>query len=117
MNKVILLLLFAISIVGINSEFKLCEEVSSSELEGYDDDDDRGEYCRIHSTNPDFTHCCYIEGDNLPNGNKCYEINDDAYENIKRYKSFLKQTYSGIKIKCSSQFLTYSLFALLVLLF
>ena len=115
MNKTILLLLFAFSIVGINSEFELCNTVSSSYLEGLKDDDDRGEYCRIHSTQKDFTHCCYLEADNLES--RCIEINDDAYENIKRFKNFLKNTYSGVKIKCSSEFLTYSLFALLALFF
>ena len=119
MNKTILLLLFAFSIVGINSEFELCNTVSSSYLEGLKDDDDRGEYCRIHSTQQDFTHCCYLRA-TTQSGNeirRCIEINDDAYENIKRYKNFLKNTLSDVKIKCSSEFLTYSLFALLVLLF
>ena len=115
MNKALLLLIFAFSIVGINSEFDLCTSVSSSSLDSIEDDDDRGEFCRIHSTNQDFTHCCYLEADNLDS--QCIEINDDAYENIKKYKDFLKNTYSGVKIKCSSEFLTYSLFALLALLF
>ena len=117
MNKAILLFLFAISVIEINSEFDLCPESLGSN--DRDDDDDNGEFCRIHSTNRDYTHCCYLRA-TTQSGNeirRCIEINDDAYENIKRYKNFLKNTLSDVKIKCSSEFLTYSLFALLVLLF
>ena len=51
-------------------------------------------------------------------GGKCRQLSDDQYENVKRYKDFLKsQGNTDIKIKCSGEFLAYSLFAFLVFLF
>ena len=72
----------------------------------------------MYATQNDNTHCCYFEADNQ-DYTGCTEITDDEYENIKRFKSFYKEEYglSSLKIKCSGEFLTYSLFVLLALLF
>ena len=45
---------------------------------------------------------------------KCWELTDDEYENIKRFVSFSKQHYamSKLRIKCSSNILSSSLFIL-----
>ena len=98
--------LLAIFIIGING-VEICNEVKGS------DDDE----CLIHPTNINYTHCCYYSTDNYAG---CMEITDDQYENIKRFKKYMKEhyeSYSGFKIKCSGEFVTYSLFVLLALLF
>ena len=99
--------LLAIFIFGING-VDVCGEVS---LANPDED-----ICRMYPTPENYTHCCYFEYDGVQ---KCKSLTDDQYENIKRYKKYLKQndTYANLKIKCSGEFLTYSLFALLALLF
>ena len=97
--------LLAIFIIGINS-VSVCNDVA-----GKEDDE-----CRIYPTTMNYTHCCYYQTNN---GEGCMQITDDQYENIKRFKSFYKQDkgLSSFKIKCSGEFLAYSLFALLVFLF
>ena len=70
--------------------------------------------CRMYPTPENYSHCCYFESDTYTG---CWPLSDDQYENVKRYKNYMKQTYSNLKIKCSGEFLTYSLFALLALLF
>ncbi len=114
MNKALQIVLLAISIIAIKSEFSECPTiVNFTNVKNSDKDD----YCRIYTTTTDKTHCCYFRYTNGSNRYEtCRQISDDAYENIKRYKDFLKNTYSDVKIKCSSEFLTYSLFALLALL-
>ena len=97
--------LLAIFIIGINGQVTVCEEVNG-------DDED---VCRMYPTEEDYTHCCYVE---LSGNGKCRQLNDDQYENVKRYKDFLKsQGNTDVKIKCAGEFLTYSLLALLALLF
>ena len=113
MNKAFFIILVALTIIAVNSEFHLCQDFKF-DVVGSNDTDDLADYCRILSTSLDKTHCCYIEDDN---GAYCGEISDDAYENIKRYKKFKKNTNSHYKIKCSSEYLSYSLLALLALLF
>ena len=112
MKAYLQIVLLAIFFIGINGQLTSCEEFGS---QGQDADT-----CRMYPTSEDFTHCCYvqyegIEGD--PGYQGCKELSDDQYENVKRYKNYLKNTYSNVKIKCSGEFLTYSLFALLALLF
>ena len=80
-----------------------------------DEKEDRINYCRIRTTNEDYTHCCYFKSDSN-DGGKCMELTDDQYENIKKFKNYLKNSDAGIKIRCSSEYLAYSLFALLALL-
>jgi hypothetical protein len=97
--------LLAIFIIGINGQVTVCEEVNG-------DDED---VCRMYPTEEDYTHCCYVE---LSGNGKCRQLNDDQYENVKRYKDFLKsQGNTDVKIKCAGEFLTFSLFALLAFLF
>ena len=97
--------LLALFIIGINGDVTLCEE-----HDGTSEDD-----CRMYPTQEDYTHCCYVE---MNGGSKCSQLTDDQYENIKRYKNFLKsQGNTDVKIKCSGEFLAYSLFALLAFLF
>ena len=97
--------LLAIFIIGINGDVTLCESVNA-------DDED---VCRLYPTEENYTHCCYVE---MNGGGKCLQISDDQYENVNRYKDFLKsQGNTDIKIKCAGEFLAYSLFALLALLF
>ena len=100
-------ILLAIFIIGINS-VDICGEFTPT-----NPDED---YCRMYPTPVDYTHCCYFKSDSVEG---CQPITDDQYENIKRFKKFYQQTnsLSGLKIKCSGEFLTYSLFALLALLF
>ena len=48
----------------------------------------------------------------------CHDVTDDQYENIGRYKKYLEDsTGNDYDIDCSSKFVTFSLFALLALLF
>ena len=97
--------LLAIFIIGINGQVTVCEEVN-----GEDED-----VCRMYPTEEDYTHCCYVE---LSGNGKCRQLNDDQYENVKRYKDYLKsQGNTDVKIKCAGEFLTYSLLALLAFLF
>ena len=99
--------LLAIFIIGINGEVTVCEQVT-----GTIDED----ICRMHPTDINYSHCCYYTSDS---GEGCMQITDDQYENVKRFKNYMKQlsNYGNFKIKCSGEFLTYSLFALLALLF
>ena len=111
MKKAFLIILVALTFIAVNSEFHLCEHFSFSHID--DDSDLREDYCRVLSTSTDKTHCCYFRNDT---GESCKEISDDAYENIKRYKKYLKNFSNTVKIKCSSEYLSYSLFALIALL-
>ena len=78
--------------------------------EGPDED-----VCSLLGTSGDKTHCCYIEGDTVfP---RCIAINDDEYENIVRFKKYLRDGLGDddIDIKCSSKFVSFSLLAALAL--
>ena len=111
MNKAFLIILVSLSIIAVNSEFHLCNDFSFDQNA---DKDDLEDYCRILSTTTDKTHCCYVEEND---NHYCREISDDAYENIKRFKQFKKNTFDKYKIRCSSEYLSYSILALLALLF
>ena len=113
MNKAFTFILFTLCIIYIKSDFRLCEEFGSFPNE---DTDDRINFCQVRTNSDDNTHCCYFRSDNHPDG-ICKGITDDQYENIKRYKTFLKNDDGNIKIQCSSKYLAYSLFVLLALLF
>ena len=103
MRKLFGLILLTVSYVYVQLQV-LCNETSSPSED----------YCRILPTYMDYTHCCYVEADST---NQCRQLTDDQYENIKRYKDTLKRTYSSVKIECSGESLTYSLFVTLALLF
>ena len=107
MKEYLQIALLAIFIIGING-VDVCGEFTPT-----NPDED---YCRMYPTPVNYTHCCYFKSDTLEG---CQPITDDQYENIKRYKKYMKQdpNYANLKIKCSGEFLTYSLFALLALLF
>ena len=107
MKEYLQIALLAIFIIGING-VDVCGEFTPT-----NPDED---YCRMYPTPVNYTHCCYFKSDTLEG---CQPITDDQYENIKRYKKYMKQepNYANFKIKCSGEFLTYSLFALLALLF
>ena len=44
------------------------------------------------------------------------EITDDEYENIKRFKQFMKNDYEKVKINCSSEYLSFTVLTLIALL-
>ena len=98
--------LLAIFIIGINGDVTTCEQVA-----GQDEDT-----CRMYPTEINYSHCCYYTSDSREG---CMQITDDQYETVKRFKDYMKQlsNYANFKIKCSGEYLTYSLFALLALLF
>ena len=112
MNKVFLLLLSALLIIKINSETRetLCNDYSEEQI--------NEDVCRRLKVEEDYTHCCYIK-----QLNKCWQLTDDEYENIKRFKDYAKnhidQFPSGVTdwngkltIKCSANILSSSLFIL-----
>ena len=117
MNKVFLLLLSALLVIKISSQ-DLCEEISGNNV-----DED---VCRRLRVQTDYTHCCYIK-----QLNRCWQLTDDEYENIKRFKDYAKnhitefvssaEGWNGkLTIKCSanilsssSLFILFSLFGLL----
>ena len=105
MKNIFTALVLAVIIYEVKSQI-LCE---SSNGESEDD-------CRFRVTNVDTTHCCYVPEDDEVT---CWELTDDEYENIKRFKHFSKQLYdySDLTIKCSNQALTISLLCLISLLF
>ena len=107
MNKTIQIILLALSIIGIKSEFSLCEEFKFSSTPSDDN-------CMYLSTSTDRTHCCLFQAANETG--RCMEITDDEYENIKRFKTFMKNTYDKVKIKCSSEYLSFTVLALIALL-
>ena len=113
MNKAIQILLLALCAIGIKSEFTECTKTSIPAE--YTKTKDMVNFCRILTTGMDRTHCCYYKSDNYTEP-YCREISDDAYENIKRYKKYLKNFDGNIEIKCSSDYFTYSLFVLFALL-
>ena len=81
-------------------------------LSNYEED-----YCSSLKTSGEFTHCCYFESENGIKG--CYQITDDQYENIIRFKKYLRDQIDDddLGIHCSSRFISLSLFAVLALLF
>ena len=111
MNK---LLLFGLLAFLINSVSPLnCKDWPSLGINPKDLDED---VCAMLSPSTG-THCCRFEiGDN--DNYYCDELTDDEYENIGRYKKFMEDsTGADWDIDCSSKFVTFSLFALLALLF
>ena len=108
MKKTFQIVLLSLAIILIKSEFDLCEKkVFSGDIEDTD--------CQYLSTGTDKTHCCLFEA--ADQKSRCMEITDDEYENIKRFKNYMKNDYSKVKIKCSADYLSFTLLALLVLLF
>ena len=110
--KAFQLLIFAILIIKLYSQTYdfACE---ASIKPGFEADKDT---CMMLSTGEDATHCCYVE---YGGKQECWELTDDEYENIKRFKDHAEELYTNrdkIKIKCSSNFVTNSLLSLLILI-
>ena len=124
MNRLILLALLSLCINFINGKFSIpdqfninCQEsaleniaVAAGEL--------NEEACILLGTSEDRTHCCYYTDSSSDTG-KCIQITDDQYENIVRFKKFLRDESGDdkIDIDCSSKFLSFSLFVVFALLF
>ena len=111
MNK---LILFGLLAVLINSAFSLsCGSYKSLNVSDDDLDED---HCAMLTPPSEYTHCCLFEIGDKKVG--CGGVTDDEYENIGRYKKYLEDRYDiDYDIDCSSKFVTFSLFALLALLF
>ena len=110
MNK---LLLFGLLALLINSVAPLdCENWNQVvTLDELDED-----HCAMLTPPSEYTHCCLFEIGDKKVG--CRGVKDDEYENIGRYKKYLEDRYDiDYDIDCSSKFVTFSLFALLALLF
>ena len=74
--------------------------------------------CMVLSTSEDNTHCCYVIYDT---DSECWELSDDEYENIKRFKEvasnrpeWTDNIAQKVKIKCSSNFIANSLLLILI---
>ena len=104
MNKAFQFILLAILFIAIKSDFDYCERGNTSSVDS--------DYCRILSTGQNHTHCCYMESTRYTG---CKQLTDDEYENIKRYVKFLKNTNDKVKIKCSGEFKSLTLFSLVSL--
>ena len=108
MNKIIWLALLALCINIIKG--RTCAKGNGL---GGDNEDT----CQLLELQNDKTHCCYIDTENsLYEG--CQGLTDDQYENIKKYKDYLryKSGDEDLGIECSSRFVSLELFALLSLL-
>ena len=123
MNRLILLALLSLCINFINGfslpdQFNInCQDSTLEELEKAAEELDE-DVCILLGTSEDRTHCCYYTDSSSDSG-KCIEITDDQYENIVRFKKFLRDESQDdeIDIDCSSEFLSFSLFVVFALLF
>ena len=123
MSKLTLFLLFALMTYILNAtlaelEIQLCPTIQIDNVEkSVLLDELEEDYCSSLKTTGDNTHCCYFESEN--GINDCYQITDDQYENIGRFKKYLRDQTGDddIGIDCSSRFISFSLLAVLALLF
>jgi len=123
MNRLILLALLSLCINFINGfslpdQFNIdCQDSTLEELEKAAEELDE-DVCILLGTSEDRTHCCYYTDSSSDTG-KCIQITDDQYENIVRFKKFLRDESQDdeIDIDCSSKFLSFSLFVVFALLF
>ena len=123
MNRLILLALLSLCINFINGfslpdQFNInCQDSTLEELEKAAEELDE-DVCILLGTSEDRTHCCYYTDSSSEIG-KCIQITDDQYENIVRFKKFLRDESQDdeIDIDCSSEFLSFSLFVVFALLF
>ena len=125
MSKLTLFLLLALTIQVLKADLKVnnqmtlqtCHEITidgvkpAALIEELEED-----YCAFLKTSGDYTHCCLFE---FSNGQGCYQITDDQYENIGRFKKYLRDQLGDedLGIECSSRFISFSLLAVLALLF
>lgn len=124
MNRLILLALLSLCInfingkVSIPNQFNIdCPDTTLKNLADVMDEVDE-DLCILLGTSEDRTHCCYYTDSSSDSG-KCIQITDDQYENIVRFKKFLRDESGDdkIDIDCSSKFLSFSLFVVFALLF
>ena len=122
MNRLILLALLSLCInfingkVSIPAQFNIdCQNTTMKYLAEVMDEVDE-DLCILLGTSEDRTHCCYYTD---ASESKCIQITDDQYENIVRFKKFIRDESgdSDININCSSKFLSFSLFVVFALLF
>ena len=125
MSKLTLFLLLALTIQVLKADLKVnnqmilqtCHEITidgvkpAALIEELEED-----YCSSLKTNGDYTHCCLFE---FSSTSACYQITDDQYENIGRFKKYLRDQLGDedLGIECSSRFISFSLLAVLALLF
>ena len=118
MNKLTLLGLLALFIAFINCDYD-CGGLTENVVKVPEDSDE--EYCQMLKVGNDgITHCCYVDGGNYEG--QCIGLTDDQYENIVRYKKYIrdhdeKAGGDDFGIDCSSKFISLSLFAVFALLF
>ena len=124
MNRLILLALLSLCINFINGKVSIpdqfninCQDSALNQLEAAAEELDE-DVCILLGTSEDRTHCCYYTDSSSDSG-KCIQITDDQYENIVRFKKFLRDESGDdkIDIDCSSKFLSFSLFVVFALLF
>ena len=124
MNRLILLALLSLCInfingkVSIPNQFNIdCPDTTLKNLADVMEEVDE-DLCILLGTSEDRTHCCYYTDSSSDTG-KCIQITDDQYENIVRFKKFLRDESGDdkIDIDCSSKFLSFSLFVVFALLF
>ena len=119
MNKLSLFLLLALLSFVINKTkyYGDCTELSilpSTEAAYFDSLE--GDFCASLKTSGEYTHCCMFEFSN--DTKVCGAITDDQYENIGRFKKYMRDDVQDddIGIDCSSRFISFSLLVALALL-
>ena len=120
MNKLSLILLLALiaNVINESKYYGECidfDSVTSQQMKAADELD--GEYCSLLKTSGEYTHCCLFEYSDEKL--ECGAITDDQYENIGRFKKYMRDDYGDddIGIDCSSKFISFSLLVALALLF
>ena len=108
MNKLILLALLALCINVINGA-----DCAKGNGIGGDNEDT----CALLKLSGDKTHCCFIDSKNTTISG-CQPLTDDQYENIKRYKDYLRTQSNDedLGIECSSKFISLGFLAIFALL-
>ena len=122
MSRLSLILLFTLITFTFNATLQTllpdrkCSELIGAVIDASLLSELEGEYCSAMKTSGDYTHCCMIEGSN---GADCYGITDDEFENVVRFKKYLRDQVGddSIRVDCSSRFISISLLAVLALLF
>jgi hypothetical protein len=119
MNKLSLFLLLALLSFVINETkyYGDCTQLSFlQDTEAAYFDALEGDFCASLKTSGEYTHCCMFE---FSNDTKiCGAITDDQYENIGRFKKYMRDDVGDddIGIDCSSRFISFSLLVALALL-
>ena len=122
MSRLSLILLFALITFTFNATLQTLlpdrkcngDVIDASKLSEFE-----GEYCSKMGVSGDCRDCviCCMIGSS--NGANCYGITDDEYENVVRFKKYLRDQVEddSIRVDCSSRFISISLLAVLALLF